>query len=334
VLGGRTDATTPVDTIQKYYPYGFGNEYLTPWSQDLGFQTTGNQTDIWSPYFLRPDQDQFPGSGINFDPQIEQRRQGVGGEQQELPTLPSPLYGLMAVKMESGVDTPSPDFPNGPFRVIFTFGGIDDTGTVMDEMRRWNVNEGEEAGGGGGDEDVIQLIGNMPSPRAYGKAILIPTPTDIRIALVGGIDDTGMALNTVDVYSFESQYNPGAGDWETFEGTLPEALNACGAGYHPGYGGEDWVVAFGGWTGEKYSTKTFSARLGSAGNQVITELMPSVPRSHAGSGQSGSDPLTEQRATAMPPLSEVKFNRYFIFGGIDENGVESIVETLSLPIED
>lgn len=330
VLGGRTDATTPSDLVQKYYPYGFGNEYLTPWSQDLSFQTTGNQSDIWSPYFLRPDQDQFDGNGLNFDPQVEERRPGLGGSQEELPTLPIGVYGLMAVKIETGVDTASPDFPNGPYRVIFTFGGIDETGTVLDEMRRWNVNEGEEPGGGGTEEEVIQLIGNMPTERAYGKAVLIPSP-DIKIALVGGIDNNGMPLNTVDVFSFDDQYNPGNGGWETFEGTLPEALEACGAGFHPGYTGEDWIVTFGGWTSEKFTTKTYTARLGSAGNQVITELAPSVPRSHAGSGQAGSEPLTAQRAGAM--LGPVLFNRYFIIGGVDENGMESIVETLSLPIE-
>jgi len=332
VLGGRTDATTPSELVQKYYPYGFGNEYLTPWSQDFGFQTTSNQTDIWSPYFLRPDRDQFPGNGQNFDPQVEERREGTGGAQEVLPTLPRPVYGLMAVKIESGVDTPAPDFPNGPFRVIFTFGGIDDSGTVTDEMRRWNVNEGQENTGGGDENEVIQLVGNMPSPRAYGKAVLIPRADEIKIALVGGFDDQGQPLDTVDVYTFDSQYNPGNGAWETFAGTLPEAIEACGAGYHPGYAGEDWVVSFGGRNVNDFTTKTYTARLGSSGDQVVTELIATVPRSNAGSSQAGSDPITAARAIAM--LSEVKFNRYFVIGGVDENGVESIVETLSLPIED
>jgi hypothetical protein len=33
----------------------------------------------------------------------------------------------------------------------------------------------------------------------------------------------------------------------------------------------------------------------------------------------------------MGPAGLVDFNRYYSFGGVDENGLESIAETLSLP---
>jgi len=328
VLGGRTDANTPTDLIQKYYPYGFGNEYLLPWSQDFGFQTTCNQTDIWSPYFLRPDQDHFAGTGANFDPMIDQRRPGGGGGSDDmiLPTLPEAVYGLAALKIESGVDTASPDFPNGPFRYIYTFGGIEASGQVSDNMYRWNVNQGGSTSAG--DNEVFQLVSEMNTPRAYANAIFIPG-RDIKIAVVGGIDNNRVPLNTVEVFTFDSEFNPGNGSWETFEGNLPEALEACGAGYHPGYAGEDWILAFSGWTGEDFSYNMYNARIGSTGNQVITEPVLTVPRFAAGSCQSGSEPLSQIRQENM--LSAITFNRYYQFGGVDENGVEAIVETLSLP---
>jgi len=137
VMGGRTDAYTPTDLVQKYYPWGYGTEDLTPWSQDFAFQTTGNQVDIWSPYFLRPDTDQFPGSNVNFDPEVEARRED-GGSDGVLPTLPTPLYGLMAVKMETEVEGLAPTYPNGPFKQILIFGGITPSGDVSAEVRLWN----------------------------------------------------------------------------------------------------------------------------------------------------------------------------------------------------
>lgn len=329
VLGGRTDATTPTDLVQKYYVYGFGAEYLVPWSQDFGFQTTCNQTDIWSPYFLRPDTDQFPGSGENFDPAIDDRREGGSGgsDNAVLPVLPEPLYGLMGVRVQSGVDSPSPDFPYGGFTYIYVFGGITASGNVSDQMLRWNPNDPQEQSGGA-EEGPIQSVATMPSPRAYGKAVFIPA-RDYMIALVGGFDQNGVALNTVDVFTFDSIYNPAGGGWSTFEGTLPEALEACGAGYNEGYPGESWVLTMGGWTGEQFSHRMYTARIDSAGDQVIRELVVSVPRAHAGSTQSGSIPLSNVRVENM--LSPITFNRYFVLGGVDENGAESIVESLSLP---
>ncbi len=330
VFGGRTAATTPTDLVQKYLVYGYGSEYLVPWSQDFGFQVTSNQTDIWSPYFLRPDTDQFPGSGGNFDPQIDDRREGGSGgsDNAVLPSLPQPLYGLMAVRVQSGVDSPSPDFPYGGFTYIYLFGGITASGVASDEMLRWSPSEGAETTGGGQAENPIQIVSQMPRARAYGKAVFVPA-RDYLIALVGGFDDNGVPIDEIDIFTFDSIYNPSGGGWSTFEGSLPEALVACGAGYNEGYPGEDWVLTMGGWNGELYSHRMYSARIESAGNQVIRELVVTVPRAYAGSTQSGSNPLSTLRVENM--LSPITFNRYFVLAGVDENGAESIVETLSLP---
>jgi len=321
VLGGRTGATTPTDLIQKYQVYGFGSEDLIPWSNTFAFQTTGNQVDIWSPYFLRPDTDQFPGSGSNFDPQIQDRRAG-SQESVDLPRLPKAVYGLMAVRIESGVDGANPVFPNGPFRSIFIFGGIDENGSVLDEMRWWNVNETVEQGNNSGDPGLFSLVEpGMPSARAYGQAVFIPSG-GMRIALVGGFDKNGVPLDTVDVFSFDDFLNPQAGSWQTFAGSLPEALEACGAGYNDRYEpAEAWVLAFAGWTGERFSFHTYNARLGSPGSVVVSQAPLPIPRSHIGSGQSGA---------AVGSLG-ASFNRYYLCGGTDENGADSIIEVLSLP---
>ena len=335
VLGGRVRERDPVaqlddrgelrGLIQKYYIHGFGSEDVIPWSLEYDFQTTGNQVDIWSPDFLRPDTDQFPGSGTNFDPQIDTRVPGQGGGAQtgEMPMLPTPLYGLMACKIETRVDLPAPTFPNGPFRYIFIFGGIDADGAVSNEMRWWDVSLSASRGGGGTEEEpgIFSLVSTMPSARAYGKAVLIPTGS-YRIALIGGLDVNGIPMNTVDIFTFDSNLSPSTGSWETFAGTLPEALVASGAGYNPGFPGQPWVVAFSGWTGEKFSSATRTVRLNSQGNQIILEAIKAVPRSHVGSGQSGG--------FFLPP-NVPNFNRYYLFGGVDENGVENIVEVLSLP---
>lgn len=320
VIGGRTDATTPVDLVQKYHVYGFGAENVIPWSIDYQFQTTGNQTDIWSNFFLREDTDQFVGPNSNFDPEIDDRRQG-GQDSINLPRLPVPLYGLMACKIETGIDVPPFSFPYGSYRSVFIFGGIDNNGSVRDEMRWWNVDITSEQGDDVGADGVFSVVaGRMPSPRAYGRAVFIPT-NPFRVALVGGFDQYGVPLNTVDIYEFASIYNPTqGGTWSTFAGTLPEALEACGAGYSDrAEPNESWVLAFGGWTGSKYSYRTYNSRLRSAGNLVLNQAPVVVPRSNSGSSQAG--------AGAMPS----SFDRYYMFGGTDENGVDSIVEVFGLP---
>lgn len=325
VIGGRTDATTPTDLVQKYYPFGFGSEDLIPWSQTFSFQTTGNQVDIWSPYFLRPDTDQFKGSGTNFDPDIDDRREGSGNEPINLPRLPVPLYGLMAVKVETGVDTGSPSFPNGPYRSIFIFGGIDNNGAVIDQMRWWNVNLTNKPTDDPGGPGIFSLFPDantrMPVARAYGKAVFIPT-NPFRVALVGGIDNQGVPLNTIDIFTFGSNYNPASGGgWSTFTGTLPEALEACGAGYSSqGEPVESWVLAFGGWTGKQFNYHTYNARTRSAGNLVISQSPVVVPRSNAASAQCYSG----------GPLG-LSQEVYYLFGGTDENGVDSVVEVFNLP---
>jgi len=320
VFGGRTGATEAVDLTQHYLPWGFGTEDIPPWSDTYSFQTTCNQTNIWLPWFSVPDQDQFPGGNENYDPEIDSRQADDEGS---LPTLPKPLYGLMATKIQTGVDTPAPVFPNGPFTAIFLFGGIEDSGLVSNKMYRWDpatpmVDE----------ETPMVEMQDMPTPRAYGEAIFIPGD-ELKIALVGGYDNNGVPLDTIDVFTFDSLYNPNGGGWETFGGTFAETLVACGAGYNPGYAGEDWVLTFGGWTGGEYSHKMFTARLGSTGDQVLREPVVVTPRAYTGSAQSGAKALSDLRLANM--LGPIDFNRYYVIGGVDENGIESIVETISLP---
>lgn len=322
VLGGRVAANQPVDLVQKYYVYGFGSEDLPYDSAAFGFQTTSNQTDIWSPFFLRPDTDQYPAP--DADPDIPDRRASTNDE--VLPTLIEPLYGLMACSLESGVDQATPSFPNGPYHYVFVFGGIGSDGSVRDDMRWWNITlPGQGNSGGQTPNGVFSLVSTMPTPRAYGKAVVLESSTGLKIALVGGIDAHGIPLNTIDIFSFNDSNNPATGTWDTFQGTLPEALEACGAGFHPGPGVEDWVLTFGGWTGKDYNSDVYDARLYSPGDLVLREAIKAVPRNMVGSCQSnGSNALRAYLSTA-------KFNRYYVFGGVDENGSDSVVEVLSLP---
>jgi hypothetical protein len=164
----------------------------------------------------------------------------------------------------------------------------------------------------------------MPTPRAYGKAVVVQGTTGLKVALVGGIDERGIPVDTIDVFSFNNADNPANGSWETFAGTLPEALEACGAGFHPGPGEEEWVLTFGGWTGQDYNFDVYNARLFSDGDLIIREAVTSVPRNMVGSSQSnGSNPLLA--------YVDITHNRYYVFGGVDENGSDSVVEVLSLP---
>lgn len=321
VFGGRTGATQPVDLVQHYLPWGFGTEDIVPWSDTYSFQSTCNQTDIWVPWFSVPDQDQFPGENTNFDPEIESRQGDVEGS---LPVLPQALYGLMATKVQSGVDTAAPDYPNGPFTAIFLLGGINASGVVSNKFYRWVPSEPMLTG----DENPMVEMPDMPTRRAYGKAIFIPGD-ELKLAVIGGYDNNGVPLNTVDVFTFDSLYSVGGGEWETFGGTLGEALVACAAGYNPGNTGEDWVLAFAGWTGSEYSYNMFSARLGSTGDQVLSESAVVAPRAYVGSAQAGAEALSNLRQENM--LGPITYNRYYIIGGVDENGIESIVETVSLP---
>jgi PKD repeat protein len=323
VLGGRTAADSPVNLIQKYYVWGFGTENLPAYSQDFSFQSTGNQVDIWSPHFLRPDTDQYPGSGTNFDPQVQARQPG-GTQNGELPTLPVPLYGLMAARLESGVDSPSPAFPNGPFRNIYIFGGIDDAGAVRSDARYWNTSLAVENEEDLETDGLFNLLEPMPNPRAYGKAVVIPSSPP-RIALIGGFDDQNQALDIVDIFVFDNQFGPATGTWSSFAGTLPEALRAAGGGYNPGVPGQDWVLAFGGFTTDDFSHSIFNARLGSPGSLVVTEGLPVAPRSNLASSQPGAP------VPFNVPGNFIDFNRYYLAGGVSETGVENIMEVVSLP---
>ena len=164
---------------------------------------------------------------------------------------------------------------------------------------------------------------SMPTPRAYAKAVPIMSGPVYQIALVGGVDQNGVPVENIDIFTFNSGLNPNSGSWETFEGGFPEALEARGAGYRPA-GGQDWILAFGGWTGEDYSSAAYSHRYNANTTTAgfpIREPLPLVPRSHVGSSNGGSFTL----------FGGGSFNGYQVFGGVDENGVENIVETFKLP---
>jgi PKD repeat protein len=312
VFGGRDGNGQPVDLIQKYYVYGFGSESLECESEKASLQITGNQTNIWSNYFYRPDRDH------NADPLVLPVITDRSGT--ELPTLPEPLYGLTAVVVETGVQAAAPDFPNGPFRNVYLFGGINANGQVMRSCYTWSLNSGPSAGG---NDSPVQPMTDMPSPRAYGKALFLPYT--FQIALVGGHDQNGVAMNTIDILNLDNPFNPVGGAWSTFEGTLPEALVACGAGYlDNGETSESWVLTLGGWNQYNFSSSLYQARLRSDGNVVLKAPIAVVPRRNAGSTQSGSRIL----AGAVPGLT---FNRFYVVAGVDENGSDSIIEVVSLP---
>ena len=310
VFGGRTADGSPTDLVQKYYVYGFGSEDLGCDSPEThSFQTTSNQTNIWSNYFLRPDRDHNPDPEAN--PVIEDR-QGV-----PLPTMPVATYGLTACVVETGVQAATPSFPNGPFRNAYIFGGINESGQVLNTCYSWNLNEGPDEAGNQ-DESVFIEMTPMPTPRAYGKALFLPYT--FQIALVGGHDQNGVAMDTIDILTLDNPFNPSPGAWDTFEGTLPEALEACGAGYLDwAETGQSWIMTFGGWNEYNFTTSAYQARLRSEGNVVLKAPVPVVPRRNAGSCQSGSRVLG------------VSFNRFFLVAGVDENGSDSIVEVVSLP---
>jgi PKD repeat protein len=324
VFGGRTGAQNAVDTVQKYYPYGFGTEDMVPMSETFRFQTTNNQTDIWSNYFLRPDQDQFPGSGTNFDGQIETR--GIdGGQEGVLPTLPKPLYGLSAVRLQTGTDFPSPTFPQSGYSHIFIMGGIEGTGgggngAVSDKMYWWNTtlgDDGQENPGGG----LMSEMPDMPSPRAYGQAVLI-TQLPLRIALTGGYDENNDPLTTVDIFTIPDPYNPTTGNWGSFQGTLEEALRSTAVGWNEGDGTGAFVLSFGGFGQTDFTDDMYTYRLGGGG--TVTESLPVVPRSWHRASQGG------MAASTVPGLTT--YNRYYLFGGTTEQGTTNIIEVASLPL--
>jgi PKD repeat protein len=331
VLGGRVSANQPAERadsdgtprglVQQYFVPCFGGDDEGPWFNTPSVQETSNQTDIWSPDFLRPDTDQWPDS--QDDPQIQDRQGDNGGSNRTMPLMPTPLYGLAAVALETGVTTPAPAYPNGPYHYLFIFGGVDANGSIHKEMRWWDVTQGLQAGQGQGQTQsgVFSSVVDMPIERAYAKAIVVPRGNEApAVALVGGYDHTGAPINQIDVFTFSNPLAPNTGSWSTFNGTLPDALVGCGGGYNAGgeASGEHWVLAFGGWTGSDYSTRTFNARLNSAG-LVLPEVLKVAPRRNMGSSQSGA------------PILPLDFNRYTLLGGVTENGPSSIVEVVSLP---
>ena len=330
VIGGRTAADAPVNLVQKYLPWGFGGEDVVPWSQTYGFQTTSNQVDIWSPYFLRPDTDQFPGDTENFNPVIPDRLpDGEPGNEQVLPVLPEALYGLMAVKLQTGVETPAPDFPNGPYSYVYIFGGINAAGEVSDEMRIWDTTRPATATGNG--ELVFSLLPTMPTPRAYGQAVFLPG-FEYRIALVGGTGADGEPVHTIDIYTFDSNYDPVDGSWSTFSGTLPEAVQATGAGAYEAGTNEVGLVAYCGYTTDEEHGTALADTAWTVtvdGTTAIgTELPLLIPRAHAGTGQAGVRWLSTVRTENM--LGPVNLDRYYIFGGLDDYGMSAAVEVFGI----
>jgi len=324
VFGGRTGATSAVDTIQKYYPYGFGTEDMVPMSETYRFQNTNNQADIWSDYFLRPDRDQYPGSGTNFDPQIQTRIPG-GGNVPDLPKLPKPLYGLMAVRLQTGTDYPQPTFPQSGYSYVFVMGGIEGEGnggdgSVSKKMYWWDTTKGDD--GQPDSQGVMSAMPDMPQPRAYGQAVLI-TDLPLRIAVTGGYDDLNHPLKTVDIFTFSNQFNPTTGTWSSFSGTLDEALRSTAVGWNRGVGGDTFVLSFGGFAETDFTHNLYSYRLGSG--QTVTESLPVVPRSYSRAGQGGG------AHSIFDSIHAMTYNRYYLIGGTTEQGTSNIVEVASLP---
>jgi PKD repeat protein len=321
VFGGRTGATTAVDTVQKYYPYGFGTEDMVPMSENFRFQTTNNQADIWSNYFLRPDRDQFPGSGTNFDGQIETRQPD---QEFSMPHLPKSLYGLMAVRLQTGTDYPSPTFPQSGYSYVFVMGGIEGqnggSGAVSDKMYWWDTTKGDE-----GEQDPVDGLfsemPDMPTPRAYGQAVLI-TDLPLRIAVTGGFDADNHPLNTVDIFTFANQFNPTTGSWSSFTGTLDEALRSTSVGWNSGDGTGAFVLSFGGFAETDFTHNLYSYRLGGGG--TVTESLPVVPRGWGRASQGGA-------AGSVFGPGQFTYNRYYLIGGATEQGSTNIIEVASLP---
>jgi hypothetical protein len=193
----------------------------------------------------------------------------------------------------------------------------------MKEMRWWDTSIGDNQQGGQTTPDgLFSLMPEMPRERAYAKAVILPNGFAPAVALVGGIDKTGAPIKEIDIFQFNDPLAPNSGSWSTFSGTLPEALVGCGGGYNDGGAGqgEAWVLAFGGWTGSKFSTTTFNARVGSGGGLVIREPLQVVPRRGTNSAQSG-----------CKEINTLIFNRSYLMGGADENGSDPIVEAFGLP---
>jgi PKD repeat protein len=315
VFGGRDQNGTPTNEIQKYIVYGFGTEELAYDSVEDAFQTTINQTNIWSNYYYRPDTDQYP------DPEAVPVIQNVNAL--DLPSLPQALYGLTAVTVETGVQASVPSYPNGPFRNVYLFGGINGNNQVVSACYSWNLATEPE---GGQQDESFQTMTPMPRPRAYAKAIFLPYT--FQIIVVGGHDQNGTAINTIDILSLNNPFNPVAGSWTTFEGTLPEALEACGAGYlDNAEPSESWVMTFGGWNENSFSNSIYQARLRSQGNVTLKSPVPVVPRRNAGSAQAGSRICS----MLMPMGVSLTYNRFYLAAGVDENGSDSIIEVVSLP---
>jgi len=327
VFGGRTSATSAVNTIQKYYPYGFGTEDMVPMSETYRFQTTNNQADTWSNYFLRPDQDQFPGGGTNFDPQIETRTPGNGGSQNPaMPKLPKPLYGLMAVRLQTGIDYPNPTFPQSGYSYIFVMGGIEGQGnggdgSVSKKMYWWDTTKGDD-GQDQKQDGLFSEMPDMPTPRAYGQAVLI-TDLPLRIAVTGGYDGDNHPVKTVDIFTFASQFNPTTGSWSSFEGTLDEALRSTAVGWNSGDGTGPFVLSFGGMAETDFTHNMYSYRLGTGATTV--ESLPVVPRGWSEASQGGGSALIYGQGTFT-------YNRYYIVGGATEQGTTNIIEVASLPM--
>jgi hypothetical protein len=295
---------------------------MVPMSETYRFQTTNNQADIWSNYFLRPDRDQFDGSGTNFDGQIEIRQPDP---EAKLPTLPKPLYGLMAVRLQTGTDYPSPTFPQSGYSYIFVMGGIEGTnggsGAVSNKMYWWDTTKGDE-GNQQPDDGLMSEMPDMPTPRAYGQAVLI-TDLPLRIAVTGGFDGDNHPLKTVDIFTFANQFNPTTGSWSTFTGSLDEALRSTAVGWNNGDGTGPFILSFGGFAETDFTHDLVSYRLGGGGTTI--ESLPVVPRGYHKAGQGGG-------AGSVFGPGTFSYNRYYLIGGATEQGTTNIIEVASLPM--
>jgi len=91
-------------------------------------------------------------------------------------------------------------------------------------------------------------------------------------------------------------------------------------GWNPGTPGDPYVLTFGGFETTDFTGKLRSFRLGSG--VTVTEATPVVPRAYHAASQGGG---------AGIGVNELTFNRYYVVGGVTEQGTSNILEVASLP---
>ncbi len=326
VFGGRDSRGDILDTVQKYYPVGFGTEAL-PIDTDVDggdpdAQVTNNQADVWSDRFQFMDRDLWPQMGDQVNPPIvpdrppiNRRGGGGAGGAVLLNLLPRPLYGASAVTVES-YGLLNPVFPESHFSYVFLFGGIEyntDTGEehVVATMRWFNTRQAPPDRQEGQDPRPgdYSVVVDMPIERAYHKAIVIPpdlvSNRPWQVVVFGGYDRNGNYIAQVDKFTFNSVKNPTTGSWQTI-GVLPEATVAPGAGWEFESPGRGFVYRqFVGKNVDGYTGSVIEITDSGSMSYAPETLLP---RSWASFGQIGYDP------------------DYYVISGTTEQGMTTVIE--------